>query len=203
MAKESYHHGDLKKALIDAGIDILKQEGLHGLSLRSAALKAGVSHSAPYAHFEDKQALIAAISTKGLTQLFDKLSRIAHQYEEHPLAQLYEVAWAYAEFALQQTGLFKVIFSSAIEREHDYPDFVEISHRNFNLIVEVVKNNQKSGILHQRDPHLLAVSIWSMVHGFISLFLEKQIPSHILTKYEIEGLIKEVLDQMMTRFESD
>jgi len=196
MAKENYHHGDLKNALIDAGIDILKQEGLHGLSLRSAAQKAGVSHSAPYAHFEDKQALIAAISTKGLTQLFDKLSQIALQYEEQPRKQFYEVAWAYTEFALKQTGLFKVIFSSAIKREHDYPDFVEISHRNFELIVDVVKNSQKAGFLCQRDPRLLAVGIWSMVHGFISLFLEKQIPSSILKKQEIRGLLKKVVDQI-------
>jgi len=65
MTKKTYHHGDLKNALIRAGIDILAREGVGGLSLRKVARNAGVSHTAPYAHFADKQALIAAISTNG------------------------------------------------------------------------------------------------------------------------------------------
>ena len=59
--KKSYHHGDLKNALIKAGADILSKEGVSALSLRKVAHKAGVSHAAPYAHFADKQALIAAM----------------------------------------------------------------------------------------------------------------------------------------------
>jgi len=197
MKKKDYHHGDLKNALIDAGIEILNNEGLTGLSLRNVAQKANVSHSAPYAHFKDKQALIAAISTEGLRKLYTVLSGVTHQYQDEPLEQLYEVAWAYVKFALDYTGLFKVIFSSAIEREHDYPDFVEISPLNFNNTVEVIKNNQASGYLKPGDPNLLAIGIWSMVHGFIFLFLEKQIPSKILKQYEIKALLTIILDQFV------
>jgi hypothetical protein len=121
------------------------------------------------------------------------MSRIAMQYQQQPLDQLYEVAWAYTEFALEFTGLFKVIFSSVIEREHDYPDFVEVSHRNFDLIVEVVENNQRAGILKSGESSLKAITIWSTVHGFIFLFLEQQIPSRILSHYQIKALMKDVL----------
>jgi AcrR family transcriptional regulator len=62
MTETTYHHGDLKNALIQAGMEILAEEGLGSLSLRKVAKQAGVSHAAPYAHFNDKQALIAAIS---------------------------------------------------------------------------------------------------------------------------------------------
>lgn len=197
MNKKAYHHGDLKNALIDAGVEILNNEGLAGLSLRSVAQKAGVSHSAPYAHFKDKQALIAAISSEGLRKLHRKLSGVAKLHQDNPLDQLYEIAWAYVNFALDYTGLFKVIFSSAIEREHDYPDFVEISTRNINITVEVIKNNQASGNLKPGDPDLLAAGIWSMVHGFIFLFLENQIPSRILTQFEIKSLLIKILDQFI------
>jgi len=175
MKQDNYHHGDLKNALIDAGINILRQEGVRGLSLRNAAKQAGVSHSAPYAHFKDKQALIAAISTRGLQHLYQEVSRIAARYRAQPAAQLFEVAWAYTEFCINDTGLFNIIFSSILEREHDYPEFVDISHQNFALIVDVIENNQQARILRQGDPKLTAVSIWSMVHGFISLVLERQI----------------------------
>ena len=72
----TYHHGDLKNALIQAGIEILSIEGVKGLSLRRVAKRAGVSHAAPYAHFKDKQALVAAISTEGYKKLFAQLTQI-------------------------------------------------------------------------------------------------------------------------------
>ena len=75
MAESNYHHGDLKNALIQAGVKILSKEGISGLSLRKVARQAGVSHAAPYAHFADKQALIAAISTEGYKQLYTRLKK--------------------------------------------------------------------------------------------------------------------------------
>ena len=195
MKQNNYHHGDLKNALIDAGINILKQEGVHGLSLRKTAKQAGVSHSAPYAHFKDKQALIAAISARGLQQLYQKVSRFAAQYRAQPAVQLFEVAWAYTEFGINDTGLFNIIFSNILECEHDDPEFIEISHRNFALIVDVIENNQQAGILRQGNPDLLAVSIWSMIHGFIALVLEEQIPSTILENYDLKELLRELLSQ--------
>ena len=90
--KKTYHHGDLKNALIRAGVDILAKDGVTGLSLRKVALKAGVSHSAPYAHFADKQALIAAISTEGFRQLYERVSRVTEKYRNQPDKQLLEVA---------------------------------------------------------------------------------------------------------------
>ena len=73
MPRKNYHHGDLKNALIKAGIEILSKEGVSGLSLRKAARQAGVSHAAPYAHFADKQTLIAAIASDGHSKINERL----------------------------------------------------------------------------------------------------------------------------------
>ncbi|MBU0935252.1 MAG: TetR/AcrR family transcriptional regulator [Spirochaetes bacterium] len=73
MQKSSYHHGDLKRALIEAGIELLAKEGSAAFSLRKVAIRAGVSHTAPYAHFADKQALIAAIITEGYIRLHKRM----------------------------------------------------------------------------------------------------------------------------------
>ena len=74
MTSNTYHHGNLKEALIAAGLEILSEQGVEGLSLRKVAKKVGVSHTAPYNHFSDKQALLAAISTAGHEQLYQTLS---------------------------------------------------------------------------------------------------------------------------------
>ena len=88
MPPKKYHHGDLKNALIKAGIEILSKEGIGELSLRKVAQHAGVSHSAPYSHFPDKQSLIAAISTEGLHQLYAELDTAISAFSKNPSRQL-------------------------------------------------------------------------------------------------------------------
>src|SRR5512133_2982244 len=102
MQEKKYHHGDLKNALIQAGVEILAKDGLHGLSLRNVARKAGVSHAAPYAHFSDKQALIAAISTEGYKLLYDQLDTAILAFAGDVHQQLIEIAWTYVQFAIHQ-----------------------------------------------------------------------------------------------------
>src|SRR5512145_253894 len=122
--KKTYHHGDLKNALIKAGVEILAKDGVSGLSLRKVAGRAGVSHTAPYSHFTDKQSLIAAISTEGFRQLYERASAVAEEYKAKPSTQLIEVAWAYVQFALDDRDRFKVMFSGVLEKEKEYPEFV-------------------------------------------------------------------------------
>ena len=87
----SYHHGDLKKALIDSGVEILSEKGIKNLSLREAARRAGVSHTAPYRHFEDKDALLAAIAEEGFLRLIQKLEAGIAKYPNNPLQRHYAI----------------------------------------------------------------------------------------------------------------
>src|SRR5687768_3740282 len=124
-----YHHGDLKNALIAAGLDILSKRGVSALSLRSVAQRVGVSHTAPYAHFADKQALIAAISTAGYERLYEAMRAVVAEHQNDPARQLLEGAWAYVQFGLEDPAHFKVTLSGVVEKEQDYPAFVEVSKK--------------------------------------------------------------------------
>jgi AcrR family transcriptional regulator len=196
MAKKKYHHGDLKNALIAAGMDILAKEGVHALSLRAVAQRAGVSHAAPYAHYADKQALIAAISTAGYQRLYESLRAVGERYAGDPLRQLVEGAWAYVQFALHDPAHFKLTFSGVLEREQAYPAFVEISRQSFGLVLQIVERCQSAGILRAGAPDLLAVSVWGLVHGFVSLLLEQQISHTIRDRYSPREMLILTLNQI-------
>ena len=196
MAEKKYHHGDLKNALIEAGAEILSKEGVNGLSLRKVASKAGVSHAAPYAHFHDKQTLIAAISTEGYRRLYEQLDAAVQRYREDPLRQLVEAAWAYIGFALSDPAHFKVTFSGILEKEKDYPAFVEISKKSFSLVVRIVAACQATGILKPGPADVMAVSVWSLVHGIASLLIEDQISHTVLERMSVRNILIFALNQV-------
>jgi AcrR family transcriptional regulator len=197
MPDKNYHHGDLKNALIHAGIEILSKEGVSGLSLRKVAKRAGVSHSAPYSHFPDKQSLIAAISTEGFKQLYNELDAAVSSYAGDPKRALQEGAWAYVQFAINHTDTFKIMFSDVLEKEREYPAFVEISHKSFERVVDVVRACQDIGILRSTPPETMAVAVWGQVHGIISLMLEGQISHIVLDRFDIREIVLFALDQIL------
>ena len=196
MAEKKYHHGDLKNALIEAGAEILSKEGVNGLSLRKVARKAGVSHAAPYAHFPDKQTLIAAISTEGYRMLYEQLDAAVQRYRDDPLRQLVEAAWAYISFALSDPAHFKVTFSGVVEKEKDYPAYVELSKKSFGLVVQTVAACQVAGVLKPGPADATAVSVWSLVHGFASLLLEGQISHTLLDRLTVREMLIFSLNQI-------
>ena len=196
MPAKKYHHGDLENALIQAGVEILAKEGIEGLSLRKVAKRVGVSYAAPYAHFKDRQALIAAISTEGFKQLYSALDAAVSAHAGDPKQQLVEGAWAYVQFAMDNTDIFKIMFSGVLEKEKDYPSFVEASRKTFDKVVEVVQACQNAGALRPAPPELMAVSVWGQVHGVISLALEGQISHSVLDRFTLRGIFLFGIDQM-------
>jgi AcrR family transcriptional regulator len=193
METTTYHHGDLKNALIKAGVEILEREGVGGLSLRKVAKQAGVSHAAPYSHFADKQALIAAISTEGFKQLYSQIEAVTDMYFADPETLLIETAWAYVQFALNAPDRFKLMFSSVLEKEKEYAEFVEISQKNFDQLVKIVEVCQQTGALKSGASDVVAVSVWSAVHGFTSLLLEGQISHTVLEKASLKELLMVII----------
>jgi len=197
LKKKTYHHGDLKNALIKAGADILSKEGVSALSLRKVAQQAGVSHAAPYAHFADKQALIAAISTEGYQKLYAQIARAAEQYRSDPLRRLVESSWAYVHFALNEPDHFKVTLSGMMEKEQEYPAFVEAAQQTFNLVVDIVAQGQQAGLLRPGAPDLTAVSVWALIHGLVTLLLENQVSHTVLNRYTVREMFIFTLNQII------
>jgi hypothetical protein len=88
------------------------------------------------------------------------------------------------------------MFSGVLEKEKDYPSFVEISGQTFERVVEIVKECQKAGVLPSEPSELVAVSVWSQVHGLISLALEGQIPHRVLDRFDLREILLFTIRQM-------
>jgi AcrR family transcriptional regulator len=170
-----YHHGDLRHALIQAGLELLSEGGAASLELRKVARKAGVSHAAPYRHFADKQALVAAINEEGFRLLAERIRTTLREAPGDSFEQLQAVARAYVQFAREHPWLMREMFSGlTIEREA-FPDLSAASKDVFMTYWEVVKRGQEEGKIIDVDPGALSGVLWSLLHGVAMLTIENQI----------------------------
>jgi AcrR family transcriptional regulator len=199
MPGRSYHHGDLKNALIQAGIRILAEDGVGGLSLRKAARRAGVSHSAPYAHFSDKQNLIAAIASDGHRRILESFEIILARHPHDPLRQLAAGAWAYVQFGLQAPDHYTVTFSGALQDEHSHSEFIEYSQRNMQVLRGIVDRCRTAGVLKNTvaDADLQAVSLWGLLHGLVLLIIHGQLPGRLIKRSRHKELLIAALQQVV------
>jgi AcrR family transcriptional regulator len=173
---EPYHHGDLRNALIRAGLAILVEEGVHGLTLRAVAGRAGVSHAAPYRHFTDKEALLAAIAEQGFQMLAAAVGAAADRCPSDPAAQLVEAGWAYVQFGLTHPGHLRVMFGGQISTPTAHQALRTAGATAFNRLVDIVRAGQQAGVIIDGTPEQLALTAWALVHGLAVLSIERQIP---------------------------
>ena len=193
MTSNTYHHGNLKKALIAAGLDILSEKGIEGLSLRKVAKKVGVSHTAPYNHFTDKQALLAAISTAGHEQLHKTLQHKFEAIKDASPNIIEEIAWSFFQFALENPGRYNLMFSGALDEERNHPKYLEISQKNISLIEEIITYCQNKGQINPGNVELIAIRLWSTIHGFNYLILDNQFPNEYTKGQNLKDLLKAII----------
>jgi AcrR family transcriptional regulator len=198
MPGKTYHHGDLKNALIQAGIKILAEDGVGGLSLRKVARQAGVSHSAPYSHFTDKQNLIAAIASDGHKQIYERFAAIQARYADDPLQQFLSGAWAYIEFGLGSPDHYKITFSGAIQDEHSHSEFIEYSQRNMQVLRTIVAQCRDEEFLDSKiNLEMQAVSLWGLLHGLVLLMIQGQLPGNLIETTQPKEILLAALRQVV------
>jgi AcrR family transcriptional regulator len=163
MKTRPYHHGDLRSAVLEASLSLLDEGGQDALSLREAARRAGVSHAAPYRHFPDKQALLAALSGEGYHLLASNLREAATAAGDAPRERLTALGAAYLHFALEHPALLDLMFSSAGK------DLDGAASEAHTVLIDEIRLAQSAGLIRSGDPMLPAAVLWSQVHGMAGL----------------------------------
>jgi AcrR family transcriptional regulator len=164
MARSSYHHGDLRRALIDATRQLIEAEGPSGFSLRKVAKQAGVSPSAPAHHFGDSRGLLTAVATEGFIQLVEAFEGI--DPDQAPIERLVAFGHAYLDLTLRSPGHMAVMFRSDL-LDADDPAYREIAPRSFKLIESAVADAM--GTSSEADLAVATKTVWSTVHGIGNL----------------------------------
>jgi len=162
-AKATYHHGDLRAALVDAAMALLEESGETDLSLRAVARRAGVSPAAPYRHYADREALVSAVAAVGYRELAERLAAAHPSPSTHE--QLASVAIAYVQFALERPALFRIMFTEPCDRDND--ERVAATAAVSHYVRAIVERT-----FPQADAESLATAIWALVHGLAFLHLD-------------------------------
>lgn len=165
----------LKEVLIEVSDDIIEKKGLDALTLRGAARAAGVSHMAPYRHFQDKDALLAAVAGRGFLGLAKAMQKEAVAQVD-PTERLLGIGVVYVEYALAHPGLFRLMFSSGIGRRSSFPELAAAGEAAFLVCVNTVAD------CHNGDDKLppqtlqdAALVLWSLVHGLANLLIDQHV----------------------------
>ena len=166
-----YHHGNLRLALLNASIEQIKMVGVEKLSLRNIARSIGVSQTAPYRHFKNKNELLVEVAIHSFNELFTTGSSIIDPTAP-AIDNLKASGIAYIHYAMNNPEKYRLLFGNIIQNRNEYPNLIEASEQSFQLLVNLVKSGIESGDYIDESPLLLANTLWTQVHGIASLILD-------------------------------
>ncbi len=165
MTRATYHHGDLRRALIDATATLITEHGPAGFSLRKVASRAGVSPSAPSHHFGSTRGLLTAVAIEGFERLIDRFEAIDARLDPHP--RLVAHARAYVDLGITAPGHMAVMFRRDLV-DATAAGYVAVAPRSFDLIAGAVAD--ALGDVEGADIECATKTIWSTCHGIASLY---------------------------------
>lgn len=168
--KRSYHHGNLREALIEAALRLIGEKGPAGFTVAEAARAAGVSPAAPYRHFRDRDELMADVARRGFEAFTTTLRTAWAKGSPTPRAALMRVGVAYLEFARKDPAAYSAMFESGVPHS-SHPQLHAAAEEAFAVLREASERVIAAMPAGRRPPPLMvALHIWSMSHGVASLF---------------------------------
>ncbi len=186
-----YHHGNLRRALLDEALATIRAEGVDGLTLREIGARVGVSRTALYRHFADKRALLSAVATDGFRTL--RLQLVAAWDDNgRGRAGFEAMGMAYVRFAVSSPSHYRVMFGGFVDPEACEPELATEAAGAFQALVDALAALQRDGSVRGDDTALMSRFVWAVVHGVAMLGIDGQLPEpggvEELAAYALERL---------------
>lgn len=175
MDETTYHHGDLRTALLDAAEDELRKDPGAALSVRALASKVGVSATAPHAHFRTRADLLAALAARGFDRLRQDLLAVSPASAD-PKTALAALAECYIAFGARNVGLYRLMFTTGVGLTAD-PELRQTSRGSFDVLRDAVRRAFPDR--GEEAVNQTTLTAWALVHGFGSLSSEGRISEEI------------------------
>jgi AcrR family transcriptional regulator len=195
--KDTYHHGDLRNALLAAARDLVNERGLDGFGLREVSRRAGVSHTAVYNHFASRSALVETLVVEAFDALTEALQQAGSGVAD-PLQRLIEIGIAYVRFAYARPAEFRFMFRpelcSGASAANPEP-LLTSSRASYEPLKSGIADCLAAGAL-VGDPDLLALIAWSGVHGLASLIVDGPLREDVLDMAAVERLARGVVSSL-------
>lgn len=192
---DSYHHGDLRQALIKAARDTLR-EGTNQLSVRAIARRVGVSHASAYYHFKDKTALIAAVAVVAFGELGEATAAVRKETAT-PLESLKALASAYVTFALENPQEFRLMYLPELRSDEVRTEVETAGRVGYERMTTLVSTLQNQGYLKKGDPEQLTISLWATVHGLATLMIDGPLYRNAQTAQGREALVSSAVEHLL------
>lgn len=190
-APRSYHHGNLRRALLDEALATIRAEGVDGLTLREIGARLGVSRTALYRHFADKRALLAAVATEGFRTLREQLIT-AWEGGGRGRAAFDAMGVAYIRFAVANPSHYRVMFGGFVDPKASEPELADEAAGAFQALVGALASLQRDALVRGDDTVTMARFVWAVVHGVAMLGIDGQLrePGAVdeLMRYALERL---------------
>ncbi len=168
----TYHHGDLRRAVLDAATALIRERGSEAFTLREAARLVGVDHAAVYRHFEDKRALLAVVAEEGFVAIAGRIrDEMAGLPETSVLERLKALASAYVGFALDNPAHFRVMLGPRLNEDGRFPSLESAIEGAVTLLLDEVRRGRRLGLLRDARTRDMAMTVWTAAHGYASLAL--------------------------------
>lgn len=196
-ATKPYHHGDLQQEILSAAQLLLEETSISALSIRAVAKKVGVSHTAPYRHFKDKESLLAGIAAISFDELSFKMSEAVALHPGDPTAQLKEAGYCYFNMVKTKPQSVQLMFGDILPCDDTYPDLRTSGDMAFDGLKHLIEEGQSTGEFALGEVDLLALTFWSCIHGFSLLVAGGHVEETVSSATDNRVLLDSVTSLML------
>ena len=193
--KETYHHGDLRRTLIDATVELVRNHGPEKFSMADACKAAGVSKAAPYRHFKNKEELLKDVMAYGFMNMGSRMKAQSEGHEPGSDDRINALGWTYISFAMDEPELFRLMFGDHIEKDLYGED--AIGRDTFQLLLDeiIIRTQLKT----ESEIMAVAFPLWTLVHGAATLTINNNY-NRIYPDNDTKAMIAEATKQLLANY---